>query len=724
VLGQAKTSVKCDAVSSAMDCCEVAVTSVDVCMVTSSTVPHHPRRSSSSSGPAAVRHPRLSGPCPLHPLVDHDYCTFAEFSADIQSSIIATTDNRLRTVERKYAAATAAGTGTDGGSVAAKSSASRLLEQRSPHRHKLLGAIGRRGGHRLLGRVSPLAGSYRTKRLASTGSYASNSSSSNVNNTKALTLSTTHERSAAAGRRRSTSSSSSLLQTAAARARERYDSDPFVYFSRTAPLKPTARQIKKLQAAAAAEGGDTAGGLLTPVSAPVIGSSESNASSGMFDWYQDLAKIKDKEREFCASEPQQVTDTSMPTGEDQVESFGLPPASVASLPVVTSIASSMPCALERADTLKDSDVVNMVYEMMPKMEVSEVASSLPLSQTGLDSLPNVSLPQPLLSDTSLSALFASVDVNSLFPGGLGLSDLDDISVSDLLTSDYSSVASLLSDIVPVSSANLTSCGGDVNIASGLFASVPMATGVDTCFSAPPPARVMPVAESTAAFAGAAESRQQPQQQIINNSNSTTAAASGKNMNSSGVSVAVPPELIVVSMHWNDLPGLQIGTQQYVRLVDIHRQVLPAKETAILKRRSQMLGHDVINCTDMQRDFLVRYANAAKSKSTWIVSREAADSLIGFYMDPRIRSEMEEAERQEAVVPSQQQQQQQQRTSGRLRRLLYVSLFALLKCNEESNGAIAWRRTMFDPCCISLITLQLDVRIREAVVACMMAVCVW
>ena len=37
----------------------------------------------------------------LHPLIDHDYCEFAAFSADIQSSIITTTESSAR-VERRY----------------------------------------------------------------------------------------------------------------------------------------------------------------------------------------------------------------------------------------------------------------------------------------------------------------------------------------------------------------------------------------------------------------------------------------------------------------------------------------------------------------------------------------------------------------------------------------------------------------------------------------------
>ena len=97
---------------------------------------------------------------------------------------------------------------------------------------------------------------------------------------------------------------------------------------------------------------------------------------------------------------------------------------------------------------------------------------------------------------------------------------------------------------------------------------------------------------------------------------------------------IVPELTVVSMYWNDLPGLVINGKQYVRLVDIHKQMLPAKDTGILKKRCQMLGLEIASCTEMQRDFLIRYANAAKSKSCVITSRLDAESLIGFYVEPR------------------------------------------------------------------------------------------
>ena len=38
----------------------------------------------------------------------------------------------------------------------------------------------------------------------------------------------------------------------------------------------------------------------------------------------------------------------------------------------------------------------------------------------------------------------------------------------------------------------------------------------------------------------------------------------------------------------------------------------------------MMGLEIHNCNEMERDFLIRYANAAKSKSCVVVSREDAE----------------------------------------------------------------------------------------------------
>jgi len=89
-----------------------------------------------------------------------------------------------------------------------------------------------------------------------------------------------------------------------------------------------------------------------------------------------------------------------------------------------------------------------------------------------------------------------------------------------------------------------------------------------------------------------------------------------------------PELTSVNMFWNDLPGLVLGGREHVRLVDIHKQIMPAKDTGILKKRCLMMGLAVGNCSELQRDFLVRYMGAAKSKSTVVIERDDAIQLIG------------------------------------------------------------------------------------------------
>ena len=109
------------------------------------------------------------------------------------------------------------------------------------------------------------------------------------------------------------------------------------------------------------------------------------------------------------------------------------------------------------------------------------------------------------------------------------------------------------------------------------------------------------------------------------------------------STVAPPELCVVNMFWNDLPGLMMEGREHVRLVDIHRQVLPAKDTGILKKRCYMLGLDVRQCSELQRDFLIRYMNAAKSKSTVVVSRTDAIHLIGFYVTPKTKTRSADAD---------------------------------------------------------------------------------
>lgn len=95
-----------------------------------------------------------------------------------------------------------------------------------------------------------------------------------------------------------------------------------------------------------------------------------------------------------------------------------------------------------------------------------------------------------------------------------------------------------------------------------------------------------------------------------------------------------PWIVTVSMYWNDLPAIMVNNQPFVRLVDIHKQILPAKDTGILKKRCQLMRIEVENCTEMQRYFLVQYGKAFNSKSTLIISKDNAKTLIGYYVDPQ------------------------------------------------------------------------------------------
>jgi len=48
----------------------------------------------------------------------------------------------------------------------------------------------------------------------------------------------------------------------------------------------------------------------------------------------------------------------------------------------------------------------------------------------------------------------------------------------------------------------------------------------------------------------------------------------------------------------------------------------------------MMNLAISHCTELERDFLIRYMNAAKSKSTVVIEKHAANALIGFYVNPK------------------------------------------------------------------------------------------
>ncbi|KAK6178462.1 hypothetical protein SNE40_013250 [Patella caerulea] len=97
-----------------------------------------------------------------------------------------------------------------------------------------------------------------------------------------------------------------------------------------------------------------------------------------------------------------------------------------------------------------------------------------------------------------------------------------------------------------------------------------------------------------------------------------------------------PWVVTVTIYWNDLPAIMINNKPFIRLVDIHKQILPAKDTGILKKRCQLLSIHVMNCSEMQRYFLVQYGRGYNSKSTLIVSKTDACQLVGYYAYPQPR----------------------------------------------------------------------------------------
>lgn len=105
---------------------------------------------------------------------------------------------------------------------------------------------------------------------------------------------------------------------------------------------------------------------------------------------------------------------------------------------------------------------------------------------------------------------------------------------------------------------------------------------------------------------------------------------------SSISSDDTPWIVTVTLYFNDLPAIMIINEPYIRLVDIHKQILPAKDTGILKKRCQLLSIPVLTCSDMQRYFLVQYGRAYNSKSSLIISKDHATDLVAYYANPQPR----------------------------------------------------------------------------------------
>ena len=480
----------------------------------------------------------------MHPLVEHDYCIFKQFNAQVQSSILAMTDGNAKT-EKKLSKK------IKGLRVNNKQLVRAPLLERTEMFDIVLNKPGRG----------------RPKKKLDLLNYSPIEHGNTKDRRKVLVKNHLHSKSVDSGMKKFSSSKEEQLSPL--RHSKRVDKnfvkitgsyqDDFVYYTTKNKRKPR-------------KGMEIFQRPLTELihSDPRTVPSSSGVST--FDWYRDLSKLDKSSRfgmpESSATPPlDNTTDSCSSTGtssrpapENDSEMVDLlcDLSAISSTTIETHTASSV-------DDLHS--MAEQVRSMINNMNQNDIQSVL--ESTSFDNLLPI---ENVASNTTLST------------NNTVLEDLDDINDKDLLYNGMSNIPSLITDLETTSSPN-----------QGVTSSVESST-------------LSPPAHKSVSSSSLSQS-------LVNQT---------------------PPELTVVSMYWNDLPGLIINERQYVRLVDIHKQVLPAKDTGILKKRCQMMGVDVSNCSDLQRDFLIRYANAAKSKSTVIVDKVSAQMLISFYVEPRAR----------------------------------------------------------------------------------------
>lgn len=594
----------------------------------------------------------------LHPLIDHDYCMFTEFSADIQSSIIATTESKLKT-DKKYTKKTKAARTTKSEPFITPTPVERVpvvkLKKRKYVRRKGIVAVG-----------TSTAEDKKLKR-AELLQMRETMSDNDLPTVSEFDMKKRDER--------------KLAKTKVLLTRRRSDrnyvkitgsyQDEFVYF---ATKKTRGRPRKSVDT------GDVSQAKLPPVS-----------GISVFDWYRDLSKT-DKSSRFG------MLDTAVDEGRP-------------SIPSVSPTASTS-CSIAGRTPIHESEVVDLVMDLMPNtalgnsklfqpyMNSSNQASKGDLDEStasgveGGKALPvedeqvelNMMAEQVRMMLNSMGEAELKMweeklsdsngDKSSSFPDvavsqgetptstSTHLLDLDDINDNDLLSTDIGNMTVILGDltapkpaigtglsIAPGSnSSDLLPAKSDVASASYNFdkntatlnmlfndtVSIDQSNGFGPDLSEVNKTQIEynPAQSTTVGLNSLFGEAKLDRYELFPDIASSDVMSSISSMMSASQSSA--PELTVVSMFWNDLPGLTIRNKKYVRLVDIHKQILPAKDTGILKKRCQMMGLEVANCSELERDFLIRYANAVKSKSTVIVPQDAAQQLIGFYVNPRPR----------------------------------------------------------------------------------------
>ncbi|CAG5118365.1 unnamed protein product [Candidula unifasciata] len=195
------------------------------------------------------------------------------------------------------------------------------------------------------------------------------------------------------------------------------------------------------------------------------------------------------------------------------------------------------------------------------------------------------------------------------------------------------LSSFMSNSQGTSSSNTTQDGDSHSSLKSMFGSDLSSLGTPQLSSSVP--RLTSI-EKTLDYLGVRDEDMKLDDSVFNTKMDNDADSSQALTPVSSTSADDTPWIVTVTLYFNDVPAIMINNQPYIRLVDIHKQILPAKDTGILKKRCQLLKIPVLNCTEMQRYFLVQYGRAYNSKSTLIVSKEQATNLVTYYAFPQPR----------------------------------------------------------------------------------------
>ena len=581
----------------------------------------------------------------LHPLIDHDYCMFTEFSADIQSSIIATTESKLKT-ERKYSKKTKAARCT------------KVL--RTPPPEKAPGRKKRKYTRRI-----PLE-KLRQQRSAESstlsipspssvesldlGSPESGLSSPPPPLTPVLKPESPGPKSIGSPVDKPTTKPKTPTKRRDGRNYVKITGsyqDEFVYF---ATKKTSGRPRKYHDSVVSQASVDSVEGPVPeqqPTPATVAG-------INVFDWYRDLSNTDKSSRfgmedrtdspSFGASRTpehdSEVVDLVMEMANDStvyseanMESFTsfvdsqamqsetvITTPSDESKPLLGSpVALSTDIKTEQADApdikpevelesgpstpappppqLNDEsetpchidDMVAEVQDMLSSMgedELKMISENLTSEAT---QVAGHNIVQPVKSEPSdhhgLNAFLASYSTDCGGPAQStsGAFDLDDIADSDLLpmvpepilptlgSEDIKEEKPKIKDIKDSSTLNMLFSDSHRESPLKQFTD-------DEVKHEPTPASFTDKLDRSELFPDITGS-QTPQQATP--TTPIPGALIPPMVAPTLPGNTAPPELTVVSMYWNDLPGLMLNGKQHVRLVDIHKQMLPAKDTGTL-----------------------------------------------------------------------------------------------------------------------------------------------